>query len=111
MNERVKTTERTDSKMKAKRRRLDPAFKAKIGLEALKGIKTVAEIAREYQVHPNQVSQWKSQVVQRLPEVFEHGPTAQVQESQLEMERLERKVGQLTMELDWLKKKSKQLGL
>ena len=97
--------------MKAKRRRLDPAFKAKIGLEALKGIKTVAEIAREYQVHPNQVSQWKSQVVQRLPEVFEHGPTAQVQESQIEMERLERKVGQLTMELDWLKKKSRQLGL
>jgi transposase len=97
--------------MKAKRRRLDPAFKAKIGLEALKGIKTVAEIAREYQVHPNQVSQWKSLVMQRLPEVFEHGPTAQAQESQQEIERLERKVGQLTMELDWLKKKSKQLGL
>jgi transposase-like protein len=77
----------------------------------LKGIKTVAEIAREYQVHPNQVSQWKSEVVQRLPEVFEHGPTAQAQEQELEIERLERKVGQLTMELDWLKKKSKQLGL
>jgi transposase-like protein len=68
MNERVKTTERTDSKMRAKRRRFDPAFKAKIGLEALKGVKTVVEIAREYQVHPNQVSQWKSEVVQRLPE-------------------------------------------
>lgn len=95
--------------MRAKRRRFDPAFKAKIGLEALKGMKTVAEIAREYQVHPNQVSQWKSEVVQRLPEVFEHGPTAQAQEQ--EIERLERKVGQLTMELDWLKKKSRQLGL
>ena len=97
--------------MKARRRRFDPGLKAKIGLEALKGIKTVAEIAREYQVHPNQVSQWKSEVARRLPEVFERGPTAQAQENEKEMERLERKVGQLTMELDWLKKKSNQLGL
>ena len=74
-------------------------------------MKTVAEIAREYQVHPNQVSQWKSEVGQRLPEVFESGPTVEAQEKDQEIERLERKVGQLTMELDWLKKKSKQLGL
>jgi transposase-like protein len=55
--------------MKAKRRRFGPTLKAKIGLEALKGIKTVAEIAREYQVHPNQVSQWKGEVAQRLGEL------------------------------------------
>ena len=97
--------------MRAKRRRFDAALKVRIGLEALKGIKTVAEIAREYQVHPNQVSQWKSQLVERLPEVYERGPSVQLQESEQEIERLERKVGQLTMELDWLKKKSKQLGL
>jgi transposase-like protein len=103
--------ERTDNKMRAKRRRLEAGFKAKVGLEALKGIKTVAQIARDYQVHPNQVSQWKSEVSQRLPEVFETGPTVQIQESEKEIERLERKVGQLTMELDWLKKKSRQLGL
>ena len=48
-----------------------------MGLEALLGIKTVAEIAREYQVHPTQVSQWKGAIVERLPEVFEHGATAQ----------------------------------
>ncbi len=97
--------------MKAKRKRHSVAFKAKVGLEALSGIKTVAEIAREYQIHPTQVSQWKSQVQERLPEVFEHGPTAQAFEAEKQIERLERKVGQLTMELDWLKKKSKQLGL
>ena len=97
--------------MKAKRKRHSAAFKAKVGLEALSGIKTVAELAREYQIHPTQVSQWKSQVQQRLPEVFESGPGAQAIESEREIERLERKVGQLTMELDWLKKKSKQLGL
>jgi transposase-like protein len=111
MNERVKKPERTDSKMRAKRRRFEAALKVRIGLEALKGIKTVSEIAREYQVHPNQVSQWKSQLVERLPEVFESGPSAQLLEGEKEIERLERKVGQLTMELDWLKKKSKQLGL
>lgn len=106
MNEPVKNQERTDDKMRAKRRRLEAGFKAKVGLEALKGIKTVAQIAREYQVHPNQVSQWKGEVSQRLPEVFETGPTVQIQESEKEIERLERKVGQLTMELDWLKKKA-----
>jgi transposase len=97
--------------MKAKRLRHQPAFKAKVGLEALAGVKTVAEIAREYQVHPTQVSQWKRAVADRLPEVFEHGPTAQAQEAERNVARLEQKVGQLTMELDWLKKKSRQLGL
>ena len=97
--------------MKARRKRHSAAFKAKVGLEALSGIKTVAEIAREYQVHPTQVSQWKNQVAERLPEVFEHGPTAQSVEAEKQIDRLERKVGQLTMELDWLKKKSRQLGL
>jgi transposase-like protein len=65
---------------------------------------TVSEIAREYQVHPNQISQWKLQLVEHLPEVFESGPSAQLLDREKEIERLERKVGQLTMELDWLKK-------
>jgi transposase len=111
-DERTRSNEKkTDDKMRAKRRRLEAGFKAKVGLEALKGIKMVAQIAREYQVHPNQVSQWKSEVSRRLPEVFENGPSVQIQESEQEIERLERKVGQLTKELDWLKKKSRQLGL
>jgi len=103
--------ERADNQMKAKRQRHQSAFKAKVGLEALAGVKTVAEIAREYQVHPTQVSQWKRAIVERLPEVFEHGATAQAEASEREVARLEQKVGQLTMELDWLKKKSRQLGL
>jgi transposase len=97
--------------MKGKRQRHQSAFKAKVGLEALAGTKTVAEIAREYQVHPTQVSQWKRAIVERLPEVFEPGATAQGEASEREVARLEQKVGQLTMELDWLKKKSRQLGL
>lgn len=97
--------------MKAKRQRHHGAYKAKIGLEALSGLKTVAEIARQYQVHPTQVSQWKRAVRERLPEVFEHGARAQVEQAERQVARLEQKVGQLTMELDWLKKKSRPLEL
>jgi transposase len=97
--------------MKAKRKRHDVAFKAKVGLEALKGIKTIAEIAKEYEVHPTQIGQWKTILQERLPEVFTSGPTAEVKQAEREVARLHEKVGELTMELDWLKKKSKQLGL
>jgi len=63
-------------KTKTKRKRHSEAFKAKVGLEAVIGIKTVAQIAREYSVHPVQVSQWKGVVRQRLPELFETGSKA-----------------------------------
>ena len=56
---------------KAKRKRYTGAFKAKVGLEALMGIKTVGQIAREYQVHPVQVTQWKGVIRDHLPELFE----------------------------------------
>ncbi len=97
--------------MKNKRKRHEVAFKAKVGLEAVKGIKTLSEIAREYQVHPTQISQWKSIIAERLPDLFTQGPTAEVKQAEREVARLHEKVGELTMELDWLKKKSKQLGL
>ena len=59
--------------MKRKRKQYSGAFKAQIGLEALTGIKTTAQIARENQVHPLLVAQWKKIVRERLPEVFERG--------------------------------------
>ncbi len=97
--------------MKSKRKRHQASFKAQVGLEALTGEKTVAEIAREYQIHPVQVSQWKRAIIDRLPELFETGSRLPVETAEREVARLEQKVGQLTMELDWLKKKSTQLGL
>ena len=57
--------------MKGKRKRHSAQFKAKIGLEGLKGRKTVQQIAKENQIHPTQVSQWKQEIAKRLPEVFE----------------------------------------
>ena len=95
---------------KTKRKRYTGAFKAKVGLEALVGIKTVGQIAREYQIHPVQVTQWKGVIRDRLPELFE-SPQAASEDSQLLIAQLHEKIGQLSVEVDWLKKKCKQLGL
>ena len=95
---------------KTKRRRYSGAFKAKVGLEALMGIKTVGQIAREYQVHPVQVTQWKGVIRDHLPELFE-SPLAAGEDNQQLIAQLHEKIGQLSVEVDWLKKKCKQLGL
>ena len=99
------------SKTKSKkRRRHSGAFKAKVGMEAMIGVKTVGQIAREYQIHPVQVTQWKGVIRERLPELFDP-PAGQDEDTQRVVARLHEKIGELTVELDWLKKKSKQLGL
>ena len=96
--------------MKQKRRRYSGALKAKVGLEALMGVKTTSQIAREHQVHPLQVTQWKRIVLDRLPELFERGQQPG-DESEKTIAQLHQKIGQLTVDLDWLKKKCRQLGL
>ena len=101
---------RKSRSMKRKRKQYSGALKAKIGLEAMIGIKTTAQIAREYQVHPLLVTQWKKILRDRMPELFERGqPVAD--ESEKLIAQLHQKIGQLTVDLDWLKKKCKQLGL
>lgn len=93
-----------------KRRRDSAAFKAKVGMEAMIGVKTVGQIAREYQIHPVQVTQWKSVIRDRLPELFAPH-TGTDEEGQRLVAQLHEKIGELTVELDWLKEKSRQLGL
>ena len=95
---------------KTKRKRYTGALKAKVGLEALMGVKTVGQIAREYQVHPVQVTQWKGVIRDHLPELFEPAHPAGEDRQEL-IAQLHEKIGQLTVEADWLKKKCKQLGL
>ena len=95
---------------KTKRKRHTGAFKAKVGLEALMGVKTVGQIAREYQVHPVQVTQWKGVIRDHLPELFEPS-RPEGEDSQALIAQLHEKIGQLTVEADWLKKKCRQLGL
>ena len=95
---------------KAKRKRYTGAFKAKVGLEALMGIKTVGQIARDYEVHPVQVTQWKGVIRDHVPELFE-SPGAASEDHQQLIAQLHEKIGQLSVEVDWLKKKCRQLGL
>jgi len=95
---------------KTKRRKHNGAFKAKVGLEALIGLKTVGQIAREYQVHPVQVTQWKGVIRDHLPELFEPAEGGPEQDAAL-IAQLHEKIGQLAVEVDWLKKKCKQIGL
>jgi transposase-like protein len=96
--------------MKRKRKQYSGAFKASVGLEALMGVKTTAQIAREHQVHPLLVTQWKKILRERMPELFERGQQAP-DDSEKMIAQLHQKIGQLTVDLDWLKKKCRQLGL
>lgn len=92
--------------MQNKRRNHSAAFKAKVALAAAKGDKTVAELAGEYQVHPNQITQWKKQLFESLPEIFSRRRRNQQREQEELMDQLYQQIGQLKVELDWLKKKS-----
>ena len=96
--------------MKAKRKRHSAAFKAKVGFEALVGLKTVSQLAREYAVHPTQVTHWRATIRDHMPELFEPGQPGTEDQAEL-IAQLHQKIGQLTVDLDWLKKKSRQLGL
>ncbi len=99
--------------MKRKRRNHSAEFKARVAMEALKGIKPIHEIAADFEIHPVQVSQWKKTLQERMTEVFErkNGRSDDLEREKRRTERLERKVGQLVIERDWLVKKGKQLGI
>lgn len=97
-------------KTKPKRKKHSGAFKAMVAMEAMLGVKTTAQIAREHSVHPVQVSQWKTVLRERMPDLFEAG-SKQAEDTEKLIADLHRKIGELTVDLDYLKKKSKQLGL
>ena len=86
------------------RRRFTADFKAKVALEALRGDKTVQEIAARHKVHPNQVSAWKRQAVDGLGTVFSNGADRAHADCEGEIHDLHAKIGQLTVERDFLAK-------
>jgi len=90
----------------SKRKQYDSQFKAKVALEAIKNQNTIAQIASEYGVHPNQVGQWKKQLIESLPTVFINRKTEAEKASEQLIDELYRQIGQLKVELDWVKKKS-----
>lgn len=83
-----------------------PQFKAKVGLEALHGVKTINEIGQHHKVHPVQVRQWKAEIEQQAVTLFEGKRGPRVVEEKHSSEALFSEIGRLKMELDWLKKKS-----
>ena len=91
--------------MSVKRRRFSDEFKAEVTLEALKGHRTINEIAAQYKVHPNQVAAWKKQAAQGLAEVFSQGHGRKMADEERLVERLYEQIGRQKVEIDWLKKK------
>jgi len=85
-----------------KRRRFTADFKARVALDALRGDKTIQEIASHHKVHPNQVSTWKRQAMDGLGEVFLNGPDRARQDHEEEIHDLHAWIGQLTVERDFL---------
>lgn len=92
--------------MTKKRRSYTSEFKFRTAAEALKGMKTIAQIAQESQVHPNQVRAWKRQLEEGGSQVFEKDNRRQEQERKRQEDQLYEQIGRLQMEVAWLKKKA-----
>jgi transposase len=89
-----------------KRKSFSSQHKARVALEAIRGVKTVNEIAQEYSVHPTQVGQWKKELQAQAPSLFDTKRGPKPEDPSGSPERLYSEIGRLKMELDWLKKKS-----
>ena len=92
------------------RKSYSTAFKAKVDLEAVKGDRSLTELSSRYEVHPNQIGQWRKALLAGLPEVFSDKRRRQDEDAEVEKARLYEGIGRLKVELDWLKKKGEQLG-
>lgn len=92
--------------MKKQRKRYALEFKVKVALEAIKGQRTINEIAAHYGIHPNQVTQWKKQALEGLPDTFCSRRECDAEDQEALKAELYKQIGQLKVELDWLKKKA-----
>jgi len=94
------------------RKRFSSQFKAKVALEAIKGDRTVAQLASQYGVHATQINRWKKQAQEHMAEAFEQGGSrSSIRDIEAHEDRLYRQIGKLQVEVDWLRKKSRTLGL
>ena len=96
--------------MTGKRRRHAAAFKAKVALEAAKQTKTIAELAKSFQVHPVRISQWKKQLLDGAESLFRAGRHRDAEDGQAIQAELYERIGRLNMEVEWLKKSVVRFG-
>jgi putative transposase len=96
--------------MATPRKHYSAEIKAKVALEAIKGMKTINEIASEYGVHPTQIAQWKKQALDEFPHIFESKRGEQKKSEEALTATLYQEIGQMKVQLDWLKKKSGRLS-
>jgi transposase-like protein len=89
--------------MKKRKKRSDD-FKARVALDALKGQKTINELASEYGIHPNQIGQWKKKLIDGSSDIFSRGKNREAESHEAERDRLYQQIGKLQVEVDWLKK-------
>jgi transposase len=92
--------------MSRKRRKFSPIEKAKIAIEAIKGIHTLNQIGQQYSVHPTLVNKWRKDLIERSPDLFADKRSTTSDNSQQLIDELYKQIGQLIGERDWLKKKS-----
>jgi transposase-like protein len=93
------------------RRNHSATFKAKVAVEAVKGEKTIAEIAQKHEVHPNQVTEWRRQLLEHATDVFDGGAGRAAAEPAVDLKALHAKIGQLTLENDFLEGALTKAGL
>lgn len=91
--------------MKNNRKHYNAAFKAKVAKEAFSGLRTVAEIAEEYELHPTQVSKWKQTLEKQAEVIFSDKRTHKDENAERKADELYKQIGKLQVENDWLKKK------
>jgi len=91
------------------RKKLTSEFKTRVALEAIKGLKPINEISSLYEVHPNQVSTWKKQFLEKAVDVFSKPNKSEEKQKEQETDNLYKKIGQLEVENEFLKKKWRQI--
>ena len=106
-------TKKESTMTKRKRRNYDANFKVRVALEAIKEFKTLAELASEFDVHPNQIRNWKAEFLEKASGVFSGNKDDKDDLRRLKEERdtLHQRIGQQSMEIDFLKKNLKKLHL
>lgn len=90
--------------MARSRRKLSAEFKAKVALEAIRGVRSENELASRHGVHPSQIQKWKKQAIENLPELFKDGRGRDGKADEELKSRLYEQIGKLQVELEWLKK-------